>query len=517
MIAEIHNSGKKAYYVARYLLGKVEKNLGYVLLNSTTIPINELNPFSIDNELSRVKDLNKRSKNSYQHISINLPHFENITDDIWRSIVLDYLNGMGYSNCPFVAVAHTDSHPHIHILVSTVDYNGISISTSHNFHKSFFLSRNLEKKYNLSELPELSNRENIVKYSLSEHNRDKFSFRNAFVKAYKSDNLKSNLVNIVVSTKHINKFLYNKNITNSEALKILGEDTYHKLIDFFSSKHLLNKTYKEDLIDFLSNALNSSSSFDSFIDNIKSNGYYVRYMTKSGKSKFSYGIPSINFYVSEDQLPFEFSFSKLSSKFGIPSSNVLGKSYFKSILYEDYYNTLSISFTVDEFLKNLSKKGYHVSLNKDSLGSFINISIPDTSFSFTDRELSKSFTLKKLFSHQIRNSFYECLSGSKSFMEFTLKLRKHGLDLYFNSRTKNVVLRDLNLNISIPLSYISKNLSYDKLKISFSKYSKHEMKMPFYPLRYASFNPSKIHISKPFIDKKIDERIDKRFDKGLDV
>lgn len=508
MIAEIHNSGKKTYFVARYLFDKVNKNLGYVLLNSTSIPHNELNHSSLNDEFSRIKELNKRSRNTYQHISINLPHFDSIDDNTWRSLVIDYLNGMGYSDCPFVAIAHTDSHPHVHILVTTVNHHGISINTSHNFHKSFFLSRNLEKKYNLSVLPELSNRENIIKYSLSERNRDKFSFRNAFVKAYKSDKLKSNIVNIVVSKKHINKFLYNKNITNSEALSILGEDTYHKLIDFFSSKHLLNKTYKEDLIDFLSNVLNSSTSFDSFIDNIKSNGYYVRYMTKSGIPKFSYGIPSLNFYISEDQLPLEFSFSKLSSKFGPPSSKVKGKSYFKSTLYEDYYDTLSTSYTVDEFLKNLSKKGYHVSLDKDSLGSFIKISIPNTSYSFTDRELSKSFTLKKLFSHQIRNTFYECLSGSKSFMEFTIKLRKQGIDIYFNSRTKKVVLRDLNLNISIPISYISNNLSYDKLKVSFSKYSKHEMKMPLYPLRYATFNPSKNHTLKPFYDKKIDKHLD---------
>lgn len=508
MIAVIHNSGKKAYFVARYLFEKVEKNLGYILLNSTTIPFNELNSFSINDEFLRVKELNKRSKYSYQHISINLPHFENINDVTWRSLIQDYLNGMGYSNCPFIAVAHTDSHPHVHILVSTVDFNGVSISTSKNFHKSFFLSRNLEKKYNLSELPKLSNLENIIKYSLSEHNLYKFSFRNAFVKAYKSDKLKSNLLTFLKSSKQINKLLYNKNISNSEAFSLLGEDTYSKLLDFFSSKHLLNNSYKSDLINFLSQVLNSSDSFDSFIENIKSNGYYVRYMSKSGKPMFTYGIPSINFYVKEDQLPFEFSFAKLSSKYGLPSSNVLGKSYFKSILYEDYYNTLSSSYTVNEFTKNLSSLGYIVSFEKDSLGSFLKISIPNTSYSFTDRELSKSFTLKKLFSHQIRNTFYECLSGSKSFMEFTIKLRKQGIDIYFNSRTKKVVLRDLNLNISIPISYISNNLSYDKLKVSFSKYSKHEMKMPLYPLRYATFNPSKNHTLKPFYDKKIDKHLD---------
>jgi len=447
------------------------------------------------------------------HISLNFAPNEDVNDDTFNQIIDSYLLDMGYSNCPFIAIRHTDNHPHVHLLLSTVDINGNWINNSKNYDRSFKVSRTIEKNFNLNPLPHT----NASRFLLSEKNASLYSFRNAFIRASKSPNYKNTLYDLMGKS-FFNKFLYHKNISNKEAINILGEELFHRVSNFLLEKKFLNKSFKEQIILDISSEISKSSSFDNFLDNLKKKGIYVRILNHSGSPYIVFGYQDVNFFVKENQLPFELTFDRLASRLGSPTSHSYDRNYFKSTTQEDYYIALSYSYSIKEFISNLKKLGYSCEIDKDNSGKFLKISIPDIDYSFTDRELSKSFTIKKLLAHEVRQSFYECLKSSKSFANLSILLRQKGLDLKVSSDYK-VSVRDLNNGVSIPLSMISPYLSYQSLNTSFYKNKSLEFKYPQYPLRYSSFNPAK-HKLNPFYipDSEKKKEFDKRLnEKGFNI
>ncbi|MEC3881823.1 relaxase/mobilization nuclease domain-containing protein [Parapedobacter sp. 10938] len=95
-----------------------------------------------------------RMENPTFHASINLPPGEHINRETFLSVAKDYMDGLGYGHQPYVIYHHHDRpHDHIHIISVNVQENGKRIETYYQHNKSQELTRELEKKYNLTVVP----------------------------------------------------------------------------------------------------------------------------------------------------------------------------------------------------------------------------------------------------------------------------------------------------------------------------------------------------------------------------
>ena len=81
------------------------------------------------------------------HISLN-PH----PDDMeLQNIAREYLEKLGFGNQPYLVFKHEDiDRHHLHIVTVRVDENGKCISDKNNYYRSKQITRELEKKYELS-------------------------------------------------------------------------------------------------------------------------------------------------------------------------------------------------------------------------------------------------------------------------------------------------------------------------------------------------------------------------------
>ena len=68
-----------------------------------------------------------------------------------KQIGLDYLEANGFTQHQFI-MFHDADHPHLHILVNRIGYNGSVLSDSNDFSRSEKILRDLEKKYKLTQV-----------------------------------------------------------------------------------------------------------------------------------------------------------------------------------------------------------------------------------------------------------------------------------------------------------------------------------------------------------------------------
>ena len=96
--------------------------------------------------------LSSRCKKPVAHfiLSLSPKDIDNLTDEKMEHIVNDYLKRMGYDDNPFVAIRHFDKkHPHVHIIASRVNNQGICTKDSHEKDRNIKVCRELTKEYGL--------------------------------------------------------------------------------------------------------------------------------------------------------------------------------------------------------------------------------------------------------------------------------------------------------------------------------------------------------------------------------
>jgi hypothetical protein len=73
-----------------------------------------------------------------------------LSNDKLLAIALDYLRANGFTNNQYMIFRHHDSnHPHLHLLVNRISFDGTVVSDSNNYRKSEKILRELEYRYNL--------------------------------------------------------------------------------------------------------------------------------------------------------------------------------------------------------------------------------------------------------------------------------------------------------------------------------------------------------------------------------
>lgn len=109
-----------------------------------------LNAKLIRKELSLVKSLRPNLGLYVYHTSLNFSKDDQLDNDKLLAIAHDYLAESGYTNNQYIIFRHHDAdHPHIHLLVNRITFDGDVVSDSNNYKKSEAILRKLEDRYNL--------------------------------------------------------------------------------------------------------------------------------------------------------------------------------------------------------------------------------------------------------------------------------------------------------------------------------------------------------------------------------
>jgi hypothetical protein len=139
--------GKGFRGALRYNLEKVDKSVAEVLDHSFA----STSERTIMKEIQMVKVLRPNLQKYFYHTSINFPPGEDLPNEKLKQIGLDYLEANGFTQHQFIMFRHHDAdHPHLHILVNRIGYDGSLVSDSNDFSRSEKVLRELEKKYNLT-------------------------------------------------------------------------------------------------------------------------------------------------------------------------------------------------------------------------------------------------------------------------------------------------------------------------------------------------------------------------------
>ena len=116
----------------------------------------------IQQELRLTRSLKPNLSRYVYHTSLNFSIEDELDNNKLLSIAHDYLKESGYTNNQYMIFRHHDApHPHIHLLVNRISFDGTVISDSNNFKRSEDIIRKLEGKYNLK--PVQSSKETLLK------------------------------------------------------------------------------------------------------------------------------------------------------------------------------------------------------------------------------------------------------------------------------------------------------------------------------------------------------------------
>ena len=106
------------------------------------------------NSFEQVWDKRRRVQRPMFHVSLSLHHDDVVSAVTWRKIIRRYLREMGYKNCPYIAIRHSDRlHDHVHIIASRITHAGELVSDSWDYLKSQNVLRRIEADFELTPCP----------------------------------------------------------------------------------------------------------------------------------------------------------------------------------------------------------------------------------------------------------------------------------------------------------------------------------------------------------------------------
>jgi hypothetical protein len=141
--------GKSFRGALRYNLEKVENKVAEVL----DMSFSKLSENRIMKEVRMVRMQRPNLQKYFYHTSLNFPVHENLSNDAMLKIAHEYLEQNGFTQHQYMIVRHYDAdHPHLHVLVNRIGYDGSVVSDSQDYARSEKVIRGLEQKYGLTEV-----------------------------------------------------------------------------------------------------------------------------------------------------------------------------------------------------------------------------------------------------------------------------------------------------------------------------------------------------------------------------
>ncbi|RWY48318.1 relaxase/mobilization nuclease domain-containing protein [Mucilaginibacter gilvus] len=109
-----------------------------------------LDAIQVEKEVHLLRSLKPNLNRYVYHTSLNFPKDENLDNKTLVNIANDYLKAQGFTNNQYMIFRHHDAdHPHIHLLVNRIGFDGSVVSDSNNYKKSEAVIRKLEQQYDL--------------------------------------------------------------------------------------------------------------------------------------------------------------------------------------------------------------------------------------------------------------------------------------------------------------------------------------------------------------------------------
>lgn len=110
-----------------------------------------LDAAQIIREVDLVRGLKPNLNRYVYHASLNFSNDDLLDNTQILKIAHDYLSESGYTNNQYLIFRHYDAeHPHVHLLVNRVSFDGLVVSDSNNFKKSEVILRGIEQRYGLT-------------------------------------------------------------------------------------------------------------------------------------------------------------------------------------------------------------------------------------------------------------------------------------------------------------------------------------------------------------------------------
>ncbi|MDN3581472.1 relaxase/mobilization nuclease domain-containing protein [Mucilaginibacter flavus] len=105
----------------------------------------------IKQEIALVREQRPNLNRYVYHTSLNFSKEDNLSNEPILDIAHRYLEANGFGNNQYFIFRHHDAdHPHIHLLVNRITFDGQVVSDSNNYKRSESILRDIEKQFNLT-------------------------------------------------------------------------------------------------------------------------------------------------------------------------------------------------------------------------------------------------------------------------------------------------------------------------------------------------------------------------------
>lgn len=392
MVAVFHEARSTFGDTIHYMEQKCSKGTGMLLEKN----IMQENPKLYWKELHDIAATNERVKNKCLHISINLPPGDHLSQSEFTEMGNLYLDKMGYSNCPYVMYAHNDkTHSHIHLIVSSVDFDSKWINDSFSHDRSFSICRELEEQMSLNPLEPIQKPTRY--FSFTEKAMKDFSFRNGLRRANTDPKAKTFLSHYLNNSEK-NQILKGNN--NNMLCKMMLEDRFETLNSFLMEKGYSTTHIKEQLLNVMDKALLQQSK-DDYFSYLNKNGISISIHSEKGKTRYTYISNDYKYNFKENRLPKNFSYHSISEKYGSFKGEYVPEAEQKHMMYSILRPSLSVSENMNDFFAKCQASGVNYFLTLENQEPKIYFSLNDINNSTTlkGEDIYKMFSYDHLDKH----------------------------------------------------------------------------------------------------------------------
>ena len=112
----------------------------------------------ISREVDLIRELRPNLNRYVYHTSLNFTKTEDLPDDALLAIAHEYLEALGFNNNQYFIFRHYDAdHPHLHLVVNRITFDGEVVSDSNNYKRSEQVLREIERNHDLIPVTQTKN------------------------------------------------------------------------------------------------------------------------------------------------------------------------------------------------------------------------------------------------------------------------------------------------------------------------------------------------------------------------